>query len=143
MRNNSGPSILPCGTPDVTGSGIPECPQGTGKAERFAQDQASVAAVLSSVSPSVTSQSIRDIFRLGKYKADRHRPILVKLHKYWDASIILSNKQQLSSPEISIRLDLSPTQKVTLSLLVRKRRELLSSGHNSSDIKIKGNKIYV
>ena len=125
-------------------SGIPECPQGTRKAERLVQDQASVAAVLSSVSPSVTSQSIRDLFRLGKYKADRHRPILVKLHKYWDASIILSNKQRLSSsPEISIRPDLSPTQMVTLSLLVKKRRELLSSGRNSSDIKIKGNKIYV
>ena len=125
-------------------SGIPECPQGTRKAERLVQDQASVAAVLSLVSPSVTSQSIRDLFRLGKYKADRHRPILVKLHKYWDASIILSNKQRLSSsPEISIRPDLSPTQMVTLSLLVKKQRELLSSGRNSSDIKIKGNKIYV
>ena len=104
-------------------SGIPECPQGTRKAERLVQDQASVAAVLSSVSPSVTSQSIRDLFRLGKYKADRHRPILVKLHKYWDASIILSNKQRLSSsPEISICPDLSPTQMVTLSLLVKKTK---------------------
>ena len=129
---------------NVVLSGIPECPHGTPRLDRFVRDQDSAVSILSSVCSSITSQSIKDLFRLGKYSADRHRPLLVKFNKCWDASLVLSNKQRLaSSPGISLRPDLSPTQMAIHSLLVKERRNLLSQGHNAKDIKIKESSLYL
>ena len=74
---------------NVVLSGIPECSHGTPRLDRFVRDQDSAVPILSSVFSSITSQSIKFFFRLGKYSADRHRPFLVKFNKCWDASLIL------------------------------------------------------
>ena len=50
---------------NVVLSGIPECPHGTPRLDRFVRDQDSAVSILSSVCSSITSQSIKDLFRLG------------------------------------------------------------------------------
>ncbi|XP_019859975.1 PREDICTED: SET domain-containing protein 3-like [Amphimedon queenslandica] len=125
-------------------TGLPECPQGTTRVDRFLKDQETVASILSTVSPSVNSQSVKDLFRLGRYRPDQSRPILVKFFRSWDATVVLRNKSKLAdSPNISIRPDLSPSQKTARSLLLRERRTLMTSGNNAGDIKIRGNKIFL
>ena len=124
--------------------GISECPQGTRRTERALRDQDSIISVLSPLCPSLATHSIRDLLRLGKYNVHRSRPILVKLHRPLDASVILSNTRRLSdSPGISIRRDLSSADREVHSILIKERRSLLSSGVNSCDVKIKATSLYV
>ena len=54
-----------------------ECPQSTPRHTRFVQDNKLAGAVLSSIDESITDQSIRDCFGLGKYSPDQKRPLLV------------------------------------------------------------------
>uniref|UniRef100_A0A1X7VRB1 Uncharacterized protein n=1 Tax=Amphimedon queenslandica TaxID=400682 RepID=A0A1X7VRB1_AMPQE len=62
-------------------SGLPECPRNTARTVRAIQDQDKVISVLSSLCSSVSTHSIRDLCRLGKYVEGRSQPILVKLHR--------------------------------------------------------------
>ena len=124
-------------------SGVPECPQGTCRTARALQDQDSIVSALSPLCSSFSAHSIRDMFQLGKYNRERSRPILVKLHRPLDVSVILSNKRMLvNSPSISVRPDLSSSEKVALSLLLKECRSLITSGVDSRHIKIKQNCLY-
>uniref|UniRef100_A0A1X7T7Y7 Uncharacterized protein n=1 Tax=Amphimedon queenslandica TaxID=400682 RepID=A0A1X7T7Y7_AMPQE len=111
---------------------------------RAIQDQERVLSVLSPLCSSLSTNSLRDLFRLGKYDRNRSRSIIVKLHRSLDVSVILSNKRQLEgSPNISIRPDLSPSERNAHSILVRERRSMISSGVDSASIKIRRNCIYL
>ena len=121
-------------------SGVPECPQGTHRTARALQDQDSIVSALSPLCSSFSAHSIRDMFRLGKYNRERSRPILVKLHRPLDVSVILSNKRMLvNSLSISVRPDLSSSDKVAFSLLLKEHWSLITSGVDSCHIKIKQN----
>ena len=56
--------------------GIPECEQETTLHNRISSDLTSVIATLC---PRITDNSVKDCTRLGKYKTNNNRPILVKL----------------------------------------------------------------
>ena len=60
--------------------GSSECQKGTPRSVWMSKDLESVL-VLSSVDSNIQSHSIRDCFRLGRYKGDGHRPrpVLVRL----------------------------------------------------------------
>ena len=124
--------------------GVKESSKGTRRDKRVLNDLAATCDILSSVDAKVSADSIRDCFRLGGYKQDRNRPILVKFVRCHDASLILSNKRNLSSiPGISIKPDLSPEDRRTESLLLKERRSLIASGVDRKVIKIRGSTLFV
>ena len=102
--------------------GIDECPKGTPKHARSESDLRSVISVLSKVDNSVESQSIRDVYRLGRYNSNptHPRPILVKFIRAADVSSILSKKGSLSHPLV-VKPDLSPEERRRDSVLLKER----------------------
>ena len=124
--------------------GIEECPKGTPKHARLQSDLSHVGSVLSEVDTSVDSQSIKDCYCLGKFIPNQSlpRPVLVKFIQISDASSILSKKGKLSRP-FSIKPDLSPEERRRDSLLLKERWQLIQSGKDRNDIKIRGSRLYV
>ena len=72
----------------------------------------------------------------------RPRPLLVTLNRSSDVNSILSKRSQLKSP-FFIKPDLSRDARVTESHLLKVRWSLIQDNTPKSDIKIRGNKIYV
>ena len=124
--------------------GLRESKIGTPKHRRNSNDHTDVCDILSSVDPNVTSNSIRDCFRLGKFNPDRNRPVLVKMIRSHEVASVLSNRKKLATtPGISIKPDLSPEDRKVESLLLKERRSLIHSGVDRKEIKIKGNTLLV
>lgn len=91
-----------------------------------------------------SENTVRDCFRLGKYSSDRSRPLLVTLNRSCDVSGILSNKSRLADkPSIGIRADLPPHLRLSRSIILKQRRDLISSGVNPSVIKVGNLSLYV
>ena len=126
-------------------SGIAECPKGTHRYDRFNMDEQSVVKVLTSLVPTLSPQSIKDCYRLGKYRESNHhpRPLLVQLNRTRDVSHILAKRGSLSSPGIRIKPDLSADERKSLSLLLAERKALIDSNMPRSAIKIRENRLYV
>ena len=86
-----------------------ECSKGSPRCILTKNDKMSIASVLSALEPIVTENLIIDCFKLGKYKEDQNRPVLVKLARPWDAQCILNNRKKLATmPGISIKRDMAP-----------------------------------
>ena len=124
--------------------GVQECPSGMSKSARFESDLSNTVGVLSSIDSSIQPQSIRDCFRLGKFspRASRPRPILIKFVRAPDVVSILSKKRNLSHP-YSIKPDMPRDQRQQESVLLRERWNLIQSGVDRKNIRIKGNSLYV
>ena len=90
----------------------------------------------------MTSKSIKDFHRLGRYKEkqDRPRPILVKFLSTLDANAILSNRSNVSSP-IIIKPDMTKEERDTESMLLSERWNLIQSGIDRKLIKIRNKQI--
>jgi len=74
--------------------------------------------VLSNTIESVSSQSIRDCYRLGKYtQYDRPRPLVAVLSRTVDVSEILANRGNLRHPYY-IKPDMNPEERAVESLLL-------------------------
>ena len=60
--------------------------------------------VLSSIDGSLTAASIRDFYRLGKFKPGNTHPcpLLVKFLRTFEASMVLSKKDSLTSSQVAI-----------------------------------------
>lgn len=124
--------------------GIDEQAKGTPKNVRAKEDHNNAGDILSTLDENVTTNAIRDCFRLGKYKDDHHRPLLVKLVRSSDASSILNNRKSLGSmPGISIKPDLSPQERRTESALLKERRTLINSGVERNNMKIRGSSLFI
>ena len=124
--------------------GLKESSKGTPKHVRNSNDQSSIATIFSSINESVNELSIRDYFRLGKYDENRSRPLLVKLTRASDVSMILSGRSKLSTqPGITIKPDLSREDRAIESVLLKERRSLIDSGTERRLIKIKGSVLYL
>ena len=84
------------------------------------QDLTNVISTVSHVDRKITSQNIRDCFRLGKYQecAKRPRPILIKLTRDIDVISLLSNHSSLPN-NISIKPDMSQAENTIESLLMK------------------------
>ena len=102
------------------------------------------SSVLSSIVPSIQSQSIKDSLRLGKFNSTSSspRPILVKFIRSVDVTNILANRWSLSPP-YSLKPDLSPTERLKESILLKERWKLIQSGTLRKDIKIKNDRLFV
>ena len=84
--------------------------------ERLRSDIDAVSELVSDLNCNVSPQSVRDGFRLGKFKAhSRPRPILAKLGRETDVLSILKNKKSASS-HISIKPDLSKEDRVSKAI---------------------------
>lgn len=123
--------------------GLNECSKGTKKIEREKSDLINATKVVTDLDSSIQSHSIRDTIRLGKYNpSGRPRPLLVSLNRSSDVNIILSKRAQVKSPYV-IKPDLPRDARVTESHLLKVRWSLIQANTPKSDIKIRGNKIYV
>lgn len=127
--------------------GIPENPKGCHWNDRAVRDINSVSSIISRIdnSGSITSSSIRDCYRLGKFNEtnSRSRSILVKLNRALDVSTILSKRGVLKGESISIKPDLSANERATESVLLQQRWSLIQSDINRDSIKIRGNRLYI
>ena len=124
--------------------GIGECRQGANRSERLAHDLSKVESVLSDIDGSLKSSSIKDCFRLGKYRADqaKPRPILVKFVRIEEVSKVLSNRWAVKSP-IAVKPDMTRDERVRESTLLKHRWTLIKSGVPKQAIKISRAKIFV
>ena len=97
------------------------------------------------IHPELTEQSICDCTRLGKYSEEQTRPILVKLSCACDVHTILSNRHKLADTEssISIKPFMTKSERIAQSTLLKERRALIITGTDKSQIKIRGNTLYV
>ena len=123
---------------------VEESHEGTPRSQREADDLKKVVAACSSVSDSITSEGIRDLFRLGKYNKDRQRPrpLLVKFVRSTDARAVLSKSSNLTPP-IIMKPDLSPAARKRESILLKARWKLLEQGIAKSRVRIRYDSIYL
>ena len=107
--------------------GVEECSTGASRSDRLSSDLNNVVSVLSEADHTIQPLSIKDCFRLGKFKPSLHlgkfkpslhrpRPILVKLVRTTDVSSILSKRGTLSHP-FFVKPDLSPEERLRDSIL--------------------------
>ena len=123
--------------------GLPECFKGTRKTEREKSDLDNSTKVLTDLDNSIQPYSIRDTIRLGKYNHTGHpRPLLVTLNRSSDVTTILSRRVQVK-PSYVIKADLSKEARAVESHLLKARWSLIQAKTSKSDIKIRGNKLYV
>ena len=74
--------------------GIDESPSGTSKSICLEKDLEKAITIASTLDQSINSQSIKDIYRLGRFSAEskKPRPLLVKFIRAVDASSVLSKR---------------------------------------------------
>ena len=124
--------------------GINECPRATPRATRINSDVKSCAEILRQANDDISHHSIRDCLRLGKFNSSstRPRPILVKLARAIDATMVLYNRSRVSDG-IKIKPDMSREEKQLEAILLSERWNLICSGTDKKDIKIYGSKLFV
>ena len=144
LQKTSHPSKAPDRKFNIVVYGLDESVQGTSRRERKLQDTKKVEDVIQVVNSKVSSQSIRDCVRLGKYKAfsSRPRPLLVNLNRVSDVHLLLSNRKSLQKP-LAIKPDLPLEKRITEATLLKQRWALIQSGTSASSIKIRDSKLYV
>ena len=125
--------------------GINECDKGTNRSERLSHDLHNVTTIVCEGDNSVNPLSIRDLLRLGKYReqANKPRPILVRLNRTVDVSILLSKAAKSLPKGIKIKPDMTREERHIESLLLKERWSLMQSGRDRRAIKIRSNKIFV
>ena len=124
--------------------GVPENPNGTPWATRASKDLNTISSIISNIENTITTNSIRDCYRLGKYSetSKRPRPVLVKLHRSHDAQIILSKRSSLKGSSVFIKPDMSHAERATEQILL-KQCWLLIQSDSTNNIKIRGSCLFV
>ena len=125
-------------------SGIPQCDSGSPRLTWLAQDSSNVTSILYKIDPTLSESTVRDCYRLGKYKQNHSRPrlTLVKLSRTIDVINVLSKKDAYPSG-IIIKPDLPPEERAIESELLKQRWSLVQSGTDRKAIKIKKPSLYV
>ena len=102
-----------------------------------------MTSIFTNLVSSITSQSIRDCSRLGKYNEQRRpRPILVHLNQANDVAILLSKRSSLSNP-IVLKPFPSPEERANEVILLKERWSLIQSGVERGLIKIYNSRLYI
>jgi len=124
--------------------GIKECPPKTAKHARLEQDVQNIASAFEEAELPINTDSVRDHFRLGKYKTDaeRPRPILIKFLRSTDASLALSKSSSFKSP-VRIKPDLTPEERKIENYLLKERWSLIQLGFERPRIKLRNKSIFV
>ena len=106
--------------------GIQECTSTQTRPQRMISDLQNALQELSSLNDSINANSIKDIFRLGKFKKDQNcpRPLLITFLHATDAFSVLTNSNQLKSL-VSIKPDKSPEDRETDKILLGVRLSLI------------------
>ena len=114
--------------------GLDECPRGTSRSARLDEDLKKAIFVLSKADQSIDSNTIKDIYRLGRYTAENRkpRPLLVKFIRVADVARVLSKRGSLP---VIIKPDMSPHERKIESLLLKERWSLMQSGVPRESIK--------
>ena len=125
--------------------GIKEHPKGTQRHIRSTQDLDTVTSILSSLHPSIAHYSVRDCTRLGKFSESRCRPILCTMSRSIDVSAVLTNRSLLSQKhrDIFIKPYLTSEARKAETILLKQRRELITSGISSKTIKLRDNSLFI
>ena len=128
---------------NVVVHGIPECNKGQLRKQKWVSDLKNVSNLFNESSAAVPKSAIRDCRRLGKFSdsSSRPRPILVRFNSC-NVVMDLLQKRSLFSPYV-IKSDLPADARLREKMLLKERWNLIQSGTNKSDIKIKGNTLLV
>lgn len=102
--------------------GIDECPEGSSRSSRQSQDLDNAISVINTLDNSIDAQSVKDFFRLGRFKVDcsRLRPITVKFIRSVDATSVISKAGSLKRPYF-IKPDMSLAQRSRDASLLKVR----------------------
>ena len=124
--------------------GIKESPPKTSKAERQVQDLENITNAFENVDLQIEASSIRDCFRLGKYKsnASRPRPILIKFLRSTEATMALSKMSLFKAP-VHIKPDLTQEERDIESFLLKERWSLIQTGFEKKRVKIRNKSIFI
>ena len=125
--------------------GISECSNGTKRPDRVKHDIQSSVSILSKLNDDIQANSVRDSFRLDKFKKNQTcpLPLLLKLNQVIDEISVLSNRTSIKNENITIKPDMTPEEKQVESLLLKERWSLMKSGVSKSDIKIKSGSLFI
>ena len=124
--------------------GIEECQKGTPKFQRSINDTKAVLNITKIIDPDFSEHSLCDCSRLGRFNVSHNRPILVKFSRSRDVVSLLSNRYKLASTKgFFIKPLMSRDERRIESILLKKRRDLITSGVSSSQIKLRGNLLFV
>ena len=99
--------------------GIKESPPKTSKADRLDHDLQCIVIAFAEVEHTVDISSIKDCFRLGKFKHDaqRPRPILIKFLRSTEVTMALLKIAAFRAP-VAIKPDLTPEERNIESFLL-------------------------
>ena len=124
--------------------GIGESLPNTSKAERQLRDLENITSAFCNAALPIEASSIRDCFRLGKYKphAPRPRPILIKFLRSTEATMALSKVGLFKAP-INIKPDLTREERDIESFLLKERWSLIQIGFERHRIKIRNKSIFI
>lgn len=122
--------------------GIEESPKGTSRGLQNRHDLDKVSTIISNLESTITSQSVRDCGRLGRYNEQRSRPVIVHLNKADDVTTIISKRGSLAKP-IVIKPYMSPEERIDEAVLMKQRWTLIESGVDRKRIKIRNTRLYV
>ena len=124
-------------------NGTKEYDKGTPRHEHLKHDVEKVTQIVTEGENSINPLSLRDLFRLGKYReSSKPRPILVKLNQTIDVSLLLSKAKSLPK-DIRNKPDMTRKERLIESLLLKERWSLIQSGMDRKFIRIRNNKIFV
>lgn len=125
-------------------SGIDECESGLKWLERSLRDLGKVSSVIQVLDDNLSSNTVIDCKRLGKFDPDREypRPILARLARPIDVQNVLSKRNRLSGG-VRIKPDLPPEERACDTALMKERWRLIQSGLDKKVIKISHSKMYV
>ena len=99
---------------NIVAYGIKDCQKGSSRHVHVKKDTQAVRSHIQSVDPEIPEQSLRGCVRLGKYSDTKCRPILAKLSRSHDVSLILATRGKLASnPGMSVKPDMTPQERAT------------------------------
>ena len=124
--------------------GIKESETGTKRPDRKKADFDNIMHTFSSANVSIQASSIRDFYRLIKFRHDqsRPRPILIKYLRVFDAEAVLSKRSSFCAP-IVIKQDMTKEERLVESILLREQWNLVQNGTDRKFIKIRNTQIFV
>ena len=107
------------------------------QSERSSQDNETVKNILENFD---IGRNNWKVFRLGKFVANKARPIKVILNSPEDAINVLKNKQLIKIPSVKIFSDQTVAQRQYFQKVKSELQELIAKGDNSKTIKYINNK---
>ena len=118
---------------NVVTFGIQECPVGTSISERMKHYLTATSKIISELDKEISPASFRGCFRLGKFKtrASRPRPILIKLNRVMDVSI-LSKCDQLPDDISVMTKEEQQTEAIKVSMFSQIWPHIINIAYNHS-----------